>query len=160
MNSDGIGNVLIGLISGGTLAGVLTWLRFRGVDRATEEEKMAGVRTSDVDNLRSIIAELRESEARKAERIDNLERRMLLLEERERHALTRAAVHESWDVLTFSKLFEQDPTYPPPPPLTLARQEREARNEREDREERNDREDRNARNLREDQDARNLREER
>jgi hypothetical protein len=81
--------------------------------RATEQQ----VAATEVTMLREIIAEVRSSEVKKAERIDNLERRLDLLEERERHMLTRAAVHEAWDQMAFALLSQQNPEHPPPPPL-------------------------------------------
>lgn len=118
MSSDLVAAILLAFVGGGGLAAVLVKFMSREVDDATAEEKMAGVRATDIDNLRSIIAELRASEARKDQRIDSLERRMALVEERERHALTRAAVHEAWDQMAFAMLVAQNPTHPPPPPLT------------------------------------------
>ncbi len=49
--------------------------------------------------------------------VKDLVRRIELLEERERHGLVRAAVHEAWDEMAFRKLLVLDPTFPPPPPL-------------------------------------------
>lgn len=73
---------------------------------------------AEVTLLREIIGEVRDSEAKKAQRIDNLEHRMALLEDRERHMLTRAAVHEAWDQMAFALLAQVNPDHPPPPPLT------------------------------------------
>lgn len=84
--------------------------------KATEQQ----VVSSEVTMLRGIISEVRDSESKKAERIDNLERRLDLLEERERHMLTRAAVHEAWDQMAFAILSQVNPEHPPPPPLTIA----------------------------------------
>lgn len=72
---------------------------------------------AEVTLLREIIGEVRASEVKKVERIDNLERRLDLLEERERHMLTRAAVHEAWDQMAFALLSQLNPEHPPPPPL-------------------------------------------
>lgn len=83
--------------------------------RMTDQQAAA----SEVGMLREVIAEVRASEAKKAERIDNLERRLDLLEERERHMLTRAAVHEAWDQMAFALLSQMNPDHPPPPPLEL-----------------------------------------
>lgn len=57
------------------------------------------------------------SEAKKQERLDSMEQRLVKLEERERHALTRAAVHEAWDQLSYNVLLQHVPNHPPPPPL-------------------------------------------
>lgn len=84
--------------------------------KATEQQVVA----SEVTMLRGIISEVRDSEAKKAQRIDNLEHRLELLEERERHMLTRAAVHEAWDQMAFAILSQVNPEHPPPPPLSTA----------------------------------------
>jgi len=81
--------------------------------RVSEQE----VAASEVRMLRDIITEVRTSEKAKVVRISNLERRMNLLEERERHMLTRAAVHEAWDQMAFALLLATNPEHPPPPPL-------------------------------------------
>lgn len=105
-------------IGGGGVSAVLVKRLNKPVDAASAAEKEATARKTDVDNLRAIIAEVRESEARKAARIDALEQRLERLEERERHALTRAAVHEAWDQLAFQRIVMGDAHFPPPPPLT------------------------------------------
>lgn len=158
MSSDAIGQVLIGLCTGGAIVALIGWLRFRGTDRATEQGLVVTARHDEVSTLREVIAELRQLRADDRTRLDQLDRRVALLEERERHALTRAAVHEAWDQLAFAALTAQDPSHPPPPPLTEATRARDARNEREARDERNDREDRDARNAAEDRAARDARE--
>lgn len=91
---------------------------------ATTQKTQAETRVSEftaaqaeVGMLRDIITEVRNSEAKKVERIDNLERRLTLLEERERHMLTRAAVHEAWDQMAFTMLTQVNPDHPAPPPL-------------------------------------------
>lgn len=111
-------------LGGGGGAAVLVKRMSRTVDDATAqkiqaEAKEAAQRTaaSEVDTLREIIAEVRSSEARKTERIDALEVRLGKLEERERHMLTRAAVHEAWDVMAFNFISGQNRDFPPPPPL-------------------------------------------
>jgi hypothetical protein len=100
--------LVAGLLGGG--AAVVKWLN-RPVDAANVREK-------DVDTLSKIIDEVRTSEAVKDKRIDKLEERINKLEERERHMLTRAAVHEAWDQLAFQALLARNPQHPPPPPLT------------------------------------------
>lgn len=124
MNDQAIVATVIALLGGGTLGAIVVKLLSKPVDDATADKIKAEAQVSaqeavkgDVEVLRAIIAEVRESEARKAERIDNLERRLVKLEERERHALTRAAVHEAWDRLTFEALLVHVPNHPPPPPL-------------------------------------------
>lgn len=111
--------IILAALGGGGLATIVVKLLSRGTDQAVVERERALVRTADIDNLRSIIAELRQSEALKTARIDNLEARLDKLEERERHMLTRAAVHEAWDQMAFAALLTMDPRHPPPPPLAL-----------------------------------------
>lgn len=108
----------VGLLGGGVISTIAVKLLSRSGDEASAESTLADVRAKDIDNLRDIISELRTSEAKKDERIDNLERRMVKLEERERHMLSRASVHEAWDQLAFQMLIQQNPQHPPPPPLT------------------------------------------
>ena len=112
------------LLGGGAFGAIVVKWLSKPVDDATAEKiraeaKEAAVRTaaSEVDTLREIIAEVRASEARKTERIDALEVRLNKLEERERHMLTRAAVHEAWDRLAFQRIIVGDDQFPPPPPL-------------------------------------------
>ena len=106
----------------------------RGVDNADAEQRLANARKSDVDTLREIIAEVREADQQKARdlaetrvelgqtrgEMSSLRARVEKLEERERHMLTRAAVHEAWDVLAYNHLSQQqtETPFPPPPPLT------------------------------------------
>lgn len=122
--SEWIVAVAVALFGGGTLGAVAVKLLSKPVDDATASKIAAEAKVSaqqavkgDVEVLRAIIAEVRESEARKTERIDNLEVRLEKLEERERHMLTRAAVHEAWDQLTFQAILRSNPNHPPPPPL-------------------------------------------
>lgn len=149
--------VAIAAGSGGVLTALVAlanaWLR-RDVDSATADASRSTAKKDDLEVLRGVIAELREERTEATGRIDALEARMALLEERERHALTRAAVHEAWDQLAFATLLAHNPAHPPPPPLTLARRERD------DRDAQDARDDRDARNVRADRDARNAREDR
>lgn len=121
MNSDAWTTLAVGLLGGGGIATVAVKLLSRNGDEASAESTLADVRAKDIDNLRDIIAELRTSEAGKNERINNLERRMIKLEERERHMLSRASVHEAWDQMAFQMLIAQNPAHPPPPPLSPPR---------------------------------------
>lgn len=122
--SGQVAALLVALLGGGGIGAVVVKAMSKPVDDATAakisaEAKEAAQRTaaSEVDTLREIIAEVRASEAKKTERIDSLEVRLEKLEERERHALTRAAVHESWDALAFQFILQHDPQFRPPPPL-------------------------------------------
>lgn len=121
---EGAALVVAVLGGGGLGAVVVKWLS-RPVDEATAAKIRAEVQRTaqqtaagEVDTLREIIAEVRASEAKKTERIDSLEARLEKLEERERNALTRAAVHEVWDRLAFNFITGRDQTFPPPPPLS------------------------------------------
>lgn len=111
--------VLIAVIA----SGALTTLLVKLLDRRLDSDRAAGVRAdtaaSEVATLREVLAEVRQQDARKGQRLDALEDRIRTLEERERHQLTRAAVHEAWDQLAFQALVAQNPAHPPPPPLVL-----------------------------------------
>lgn len=100
---------------GGGLGMIVVKFLSRGGDQADADQ-------TRVQTLRDIISEVRASEAHKDQRISELERRMTLLEERERHMLTRAAVHEGWVQAAYGTLVSRDPKYPPPPPLLLDRE--------------------------------------
>jgi non-canonical (house-cleaning) NTP pyrophosphatase len=99
------------------------------IDRKSTAVSDAKTRTetkaSEVDILRDVLAEVKSDSAEKTKKITELtghvrglERRMDKLEERERHQLTRAAVHEAWDQIAFQMLLAQNPDHPPPPPIT------------------------------------------
>lgn len=118
------GAIMVAALGGGTL-GVLgvKWMN-RPVDRATAEKLQAEARStaqqtasSEVQTIRDVLAEVRESDAAKSEEIREIRDRLGKLEERERHMLTRAAVHEAWDRLAFQKIVLGDDSFPPPPPL-------------------------------------------
>lgn len=151
------------IFGGGTIAAITTKVLNKDVDQAEAGAKRSASKRDDLDVLRGVIDELRDSETRKNERINQLEARMTQLEERERHALTRAAVHEAWDQLAFATLIAHNPQHPPPPPLTLAKREhddriREEQDARDDRDAQAARDDRDAASWRADRDARNQRE--
>ena len=121
------------LVGGGGLGAIITKLLSRPVDTATvaklrAEAKQTAQETaaSEVGLLREIIQEVRTSEMNKSERITRLEEandvfrgRLDKLEERERNMLTRAAVHEAWDQISFQALLLQNPDHPPPPPIIV-----------------------------------------
>lgn len=119
--------LVVGMLGGGTVGAVaVKWLN-RDVDTADAALKRSQANKTDVENLRDIIAEVRESERLKDQRIavqdekiDALIGRVDKLEERERHMLTRAAVHEAWDQMAFATLLTMHPGYQPPPPLGIA----------------------------------------
>lgn len=97
-----------GLLGGGAV--MVKWMD-RGITRAQ-------ARKADIDNLRTIIDEVSTVSTRRGEEVEQLTRRVGVLEERERHMLTRAAVHEAWDQFAFAALVATNPQHPPPPPLT------------------------------------------
>lgn len=112
--------------------GVIVKFLNRGVDAATAEKMHAETRkavqetaSNEVDTIRSVLAEVRIAELQKTNEISELKSdmhtlrdRLDKLEERERHSLTRAAVHEAWDQMAFAALLALNPRHPPPPPLT------------------------------------------
>lgn len=139
---------LVAALGSGTWIGAVIIKRMsKPVDDATAAKVMAEAKVTateaaagDIQNLRSIITEVRQSaadaaaasvareerayaaareaEARLGARIESLIERIAKLEERERHALTRAAVHEAWDQLALAFVLQHDKNFPAPPPLS------------------------------------------
>ena len=113
--------VVVATIGGGTIGNIVTKRLSKPVDDATAAKIQAETAASDVGTLREIIAEIRtsarEEKAMDRARIDDLVTRVEKLEERERHALTRAAVHEAWDQLALAFVLKHDQNFPEPPPL-------------------------------------------
>lgn len=77
---------------------------------------------ADTDNItvRTMIAAMGRLEAengRQGGLLEDLATRLALVEERERHMLTRAAVHEAWDQMAFAFIVAHNPDFDPPPPL-------------------------------------------
>lgn len=105
------------ILSGGALGGVLVKLMSRNVDTATASHLAAQSTASEVQVIRDVLTEVRTNASDKDAKLKALELRVEKLEERERHMLTRAAVHEAWDQMAFAMLLEKDPGHPPPPPL-------------------------------------------
>ena len=112
--------VLLTVLGSAGISAVLVKLLNRRVDNATAEKIRAEARevattaaAAEMDILRQVIADLRASERETRLRLDKLE-------ERERHMLTRAAVHEAWDQLAFGFIAGHDASFPPPPPLRHA----------------------------------------
>lgn len=73
-------------------------------------KELISLSRQDVLSARTEVAVL-------AEKVTALITRIDTLEERERHQLVRAAVHEAWDDMAFRRLYALDPTISPPPPL-------------------------------------------
>lgn len=134
-------------LGGGGAGAVLIKRMSKPVDDATAAKIAAEAKVTateaaagDIQNLRSIITEVRQSaadaaaqsaareerayaaaremEARLGQKIDAQNARIEKLEERERHALTRAAVHEAWDQLALAFVLKHDQNFPAPPPLS------------------------------------------
>ena len=93
----------------------------RFVDRkarvVANDQVTAQTAKTEVETIRSVLEEVRAQEARKAERIDKLERRVDLLEHHERETLTLIAIHQGWDQIAYQTLLAENPGYPPPPTL-------------------------------------------
>ena len=123
----------VGVAIGGLLVRVYEKRASRTADNAnavklTAEAKKTAQETAagEVGYLREIIAEVRASANEKSDEVTAIKadlvlmkQRIGLLEERERHMLTRAAVHEAWDTLALQTLLTMNPNHPPPPPLAL-----------------------------------------
>lgn len=107
--------VILAFLTGG---GIVKLIGLRNENKAT-----------DLTILREVVEEVRKDAATaraeaKAIRVEaitettDLRARVDKLEERERHMLTRAAVHEAWDQIAFAALVRDNPQHPPPPPIT------------------------------------------
>lgn len=123
---DLIAVVLPALLGGGALGAVLVKRMNRNVDNATADNLEAQAAhtarqaaASEVAVIREVLAEVRENDARKTAELAELRERIEKLEERERHMLTRAAVHEAWDQMAFAMLLSMNPQHPPPPPILV-----------------------------------------
>lgn len=124
--------VILALFGGG---GIVYKLLNRKVDEATvvtmvsdaesrAKESAANVLEKQVLVLTNIIQAVQKQLESKdvtlgklEERVEGLIGKIQLLEERERHQLVRAAVHEAWDQMAFGILSQMDPNHPPPPPI-------------------------------------------
>lgn len=121
----------VALLTAAGAGGIITKIMNRPVDQASAEKMHAETRksvqdtaASEVATIRDVLAEVRTAELAKNTEITALKTDMLVmkarldkLEERERHMLTRAAVHEAWDQMAFAALLAHNPEHPPPPPL-------------------------------------------
>jgi hypothetical protein len=123
-----IAQLVLTVLGSAGISAVLVKMLSRGVDNATAEKIRAEAKEiatraagAELDILRQVIADVREDAAKergKAETvIEKLELRLEKIEERERHMLTRAAVHEAWDQLAFAFIAGHDASFPPPPPI-------------------------------------------
>lgn len=100
----------------------------RKADEVVSDKVRAETAQTEVETLREVLVLVREDSASVRldsqalrEQVTVLSERVSLLEERERHQLTRAAVHEAWDQMAFQFLLTQNPDHPPPPPLRSPR---------------------------------------
>jgi septal ring factor EnvC (AmiA/AmiB activator) len=131
--------IVMSLLGGGTVGVLGVKLMNRKIDGATaakikaEAEQIATKTANDaaleqINMMRTFVQDQRQSYEAKLEEqaqdradakheIINLKERVGKLEERERHMLTRAAVHEAWDRMSFEILSRMDPNHPHPPPL-------------------------------------------
>lgn len=141
--------VMVAILGGGGVGAVAVKMLSRPVDTATAEKTHAEARLTDitassaeVETIRGVLKDVRDAQtaqvtehaahvaeirtehaAQLAEfrtEMAGLKGRVSTLEERERHMLIRAAVHEAWDQMAFAALVAQNPQHPPPPPLTIA----------------------------------------
>jgi hypothetical protein len=103
-------------LAGAVGGGAFSALGIKFLDRPNERSRREA---REVGTIREVLQEVRADGAAKDERIDQLVERVDKLEDRERHMLTRAAVHEAWDQLAFQALVAHNPHHPPPPPLVI-----------------------------------------
>lgn len=111
--------VVIAVVGALGLRELLAKMIDRRATSAAVDATAATTAATEVETIRQVLAEVRANDAAKTERLTALEARVIKLEERERHALTRAAVHEAWDQLSFQALLATNPNHPPPPPLSV-----------------------------------------
>lgn len=89
----------------------------RNTDEAHIAKLRADAAATEVTTLREVLEEMRLSAQSKTERIENLEDRLLRLEERERRQVIRTLNHEIWDRMAVEALRSIDPTFASPPPI-------------------------------------------
>lgn len=94
-----------------------TEIRIRAEARQIATKTATDAATAETGVLRQVIEDLRTEVARHRAAREDVERRLDKLEERERHSLTRAAVHQAWDDLAFAFILRHDASFHPPPPL-------------------------------------------
>lgn len=82
-------------------------------------------KTTDLSILMAVVEGVGKDNATVRAQAADLRARVDKLEERERHMLTRAAIHEAWDQIAFAALVRDNPAHPPPPPLTPHHTERD-----------------------------------
>lgn len=126
------------LLGGGALGAIIVKRMNKAVDQADVErikaeakEAAANVAQAELQIMRDILTEVRNNDSHKSELLgryeadlSNLTSRVQHLEERERHMLVRAAVHEAWDQMAFQAIIQHRPDFAPPPPLSLDAKDR------------------------------------
>lgn len=117
--------VVIAVITALGLRELLAKMIDRRATSAAVDATAASTAATEVETIRAVLAEVRANDQAKTERLTRveamlhqLEAEVRVLQERERHALTRAATHEAWDRMSFQLLQRIDPDHPAPPPLS------------------------------------------
>lgn len=91
----------------------LTWVK----NKFPSEREKADTDAVAVSTLEKVLVNVLAQGGEKDSKLKELEARINKLEERERHMLTRAAIHEAWDQMAFQMLLSINHEHPPPPPL-------------------------------------------
>ena len=81
------------------------------------KKAVAETNSIEVNTVRDVLNEMNQYRGTLTAQISELADKIKVLEDRERHMLTRAATHEAWDRMSFSMLLQLNPNHPPPPPL-------------------------------------------
>ena len=118
MNLDSWLQLVLTIIGSAGFGAFAVKLLQRPVDQATASKIRTDAADIAVEAMRGVLGDVISADARKAEKIEALEQRIDKLEERERHMLTRAAVHEAWDRMAFNHMLRHDASFPEPPPLS------------------------------------------
>jgi len=129
--ADFIITIILSLFGGGTFGVIVNKWQNRKVDEGAAEKLKAEAKRlaaeaakTEIENARAVIQEYRQMyDNRTAElsvvnaKLELVNDRLDKVEERERHALTRAAVHEAWDQFAYDFMRRHDKDVQPPPPL-------------------------------------------
>lgn len=119
------------LLGGAGVGGIVVKYLNKPVDEATVQQITASARgeaasavKTEVEVILNVLQEVKKDSDSKTTQLaeyhtqmEAVKERLVQLEERERHALVRAAVHEAWDQMAFRVLVSLNPEHPPPPPL-------------------------------------------
>lgn len=126
-------SIVMSILGGGTIGVLGVKLLNRRVDNATAEQIKAEARrvaaeaaATEVENVRAVTQEYRRMYEMKNTEVAEVKAdlkqvnmRLDKVEERERHMLTRAGVHEAWDQMALAFIVKHDPDFQQPPPLLL-----------------------------------------